>query len=219
MLYRFRRAKILILLAIFIFPAFFGCSSQSDEYTEHVVEFPASNSKKTGYNSAVYEIEPFELHFVLPKGWTVREKTADGKQPLYLYSGAFSRLYLFDTDDTCAGAVGYSTFQLYEGAEDNLQAIYSQIALGNGYRFDLRESYSVAASTDTTETGYMDVYYSKNFMQAFTEDPSERTNKGILSYDKTRLIYVALEFEGSALTDAEWETIAKSITVSSIREK
>ena len=58
MLYRFRRAKILILLAIFIFPAFFGCSSQSDEYTEHVVEFPASNSKKTGYNSAVYEIEP-----------------------------------------------------------------------------------------------------------------------------------------------------------------
>lgn len=72
----------------------------------------------------------------------------------YTYSGAFSRLYLFDTDDTCADAVGYSTFELYEGAEDNLQAIYSQIALGNGYRFDLRESYSVAASTDTTESKF-----------------------------------------------------------------
>ena len=115
---------------------------------------------------------------------------------------------------TLAPALWIQHFPAVRGAEDNLQAIYSQIALGNGYRFDLRESYSVAASTDTTETGYMDVYYSKNFMQAFTEDPSEKTNKGILSYDKTRLIYVALEFEGSALTDAEWETIAKSITVS-----
>jgi len=113
--------------------------------------------------------------------------------------------------------VGWLSIKLsyYFMAHEHLRGAYSQIALGNGYRFGLRESYVVAASTDTTGTGYMDVYYSGSFMRAFTEDPSERTNKGILSCDKTRLVYAALEFEDSALTDEEWETIAKSMSIKS----
>lgn len=201
---------------LFICSALFGCSVPSDDYAEQTITFTVSDTGKTEYNAAIFDIDPFELHFILPKGWTVRETAGDedsAEQLLYLYSGAFSKVYLFDVDNTCIGAVGYNAYELYEGAKDNPQAICGQIGLGNDYRFDIRKSYTVAASTEEAETACMDVYYSESFMGAYTDNPTEKNNKGILPYDKDRLVYVAFEFEDSSLNEDVWQTIAESMSI------
>ncbi len=114
--------------------------SQTDE--THTITFPTSDKGKTEFNAAAYEIAPFELSFVLPSGWVVKEREqpelADKEIAL---SGVWSIHDIYAPNGDRVGAVGYNTYEEYEGAEDNPQAIYNQIALGNNYRFDVRDSY------------------------------------------------------------------------------
>ena len=52
------------------------------------------------------------------------------------------------------------------------------------------------------------MYYS-----AAVNDGKEKRNKGIVSYNKDMLVYVAFEFDQEGLTDEKLESVAKSIEI------
>lgn len=58
-----------------------------------------------------------------------------------------------------------------------------------------------------TMSALTNVFYSA----AVTDDNSEKTNKGIVMYDLTHNVYVAIEFENDALSDEQYSYIANSL--------
>lgn len=209
-----------------------------NNYTEHIITFPVSDRGKTNENAAGFDIMPFDISFVLPKGWTMQEAAIQeiGKfSPHYLNYLLWSIVDIFDDTGECVGAIGYNTYELYEGAEDNPQAIYGWIALGNGYHFDAQEAYTPVATTDAMSTAMTDVLYSASFLSAadpddlininkgllspdnsaenhYREDEGyARINKGILSCNKDFLVYIAAELDRDMITNEQLQTIAQSI--------
>ena len=115
---------------------------------------------------------------------------------------------ILNEDKDLVGVAGYNKYEVYEGAENEPAAIYNQIALGNDYHFDVRETYKVINETKTGATAVTDVYYS-----ATVNDGKEKRNKGIVSYNKDMLVYVAFEFDQERITDEQLESVAKSIEI------
>lgn len=89
-------------------------------------------------------------------------------------------------------------------------AIYNQIALGNDYRFDVNDSYSVVKKVDAGETATVDVYYSPSLSAPSDTDSDPKINYGILSYNSDKFVYIAFEFD-SSVTDETIKYIANSI--------
>jgi ABC-type phosphate transport system substrate-binding protein len=178
------------------------------EYAPYkTVTFPASDRGRTEFNTQIYDVEPFDVRIQLPSGWSFGEKGA-GAEPggLFPLISVWSVKDIFDEDDEIIGVMGFNTYEEYEGAEDDPRAIYGQIALGNGYHFDVRESYTVVREAEAGKTATADVYYS-----ASINNGKEKTNRGIVSYDKDRLVYIAIEFDYDMVTAEQLESIARSI--------
>ncbi len=178
---------------------------QPDE--THTITFPTSDKGKTEFNAAAYEIAPFELSFALPAGWSVKER----EQPELVddeiaLSGVWSIHDIYAPNGDRVGAVGYNTYEEYEGAEDNPQAIYNQIALGNNYRFNVRDSYTKVKQAEYGITAKCDVYYSANM-----NDGAEKPNYGVVSNHKDLLVYVAMEFISDGFSERRVRQIAESI--------
>ena len=177
--------------------------ASAEGYTARLAAFPASDFGRTEYNEAIYAIEPFSLSFALPEGWSAAEnQEPTGMDLLPL----FSKYELRSADGECVGMLGYTTYEPYEGAEDDPRAIYSQIALGNHYQFDVRESYRPVTESENGVTALCDVYYS-----ALTGEGEEKYNRGIVAYDRELLVYVAFELDAEKVTEAECEAIAASL--------
>jgi hypothetical protein len=174
--------------------------------TRMTVNFPVSERGRTEFNGAIYD-RPVSLSFLLPEGWTLKEREPAGEFPVDIaLSGVWSVLEILDGGGGQIGAVGYNIYEEYEGAEDLPQAIYNQIALGNNYSFDVRDSYRAVEETPRGVTAVCDVYYSANI-----NGGTEKTNKGIVSYNRDILAYVAFEFEADKISDGELQALAKSI--------
>lgn len=62
--------------------------------------------------------------------------------------------------------------------------------------------------TGTRVTAVTEVYWS-----ATVNDGKEKRNKGIVSYNKDMLVYVAFEFDQDRITDEQLESVAKSIEI------
>ena len=167
-----------------------------------IITFPVNDGE---YNAAMYEIEPFDFYLSLPDDWTFREWGASNTLALI---GVFSKRTIFNENNECVGAVGCNIYEPYEGAEEDPRAIYNQIALGNNYHFDVRDSYKVVSETDSGKTATADVYYSANI-----NNGAEKTNKGIVSYNKDFLVYIAMEFDSEKVTDEQIASIAKSVRI------
>ena len=120
----------------------------------------------------------------------------------------FSKYNILNEDKVLVGVAGYNKYEVYEGAENEPAAIYNQIALGNDYHFDVRDTYKVINETETGATAVTDVYYS-----AAVNDGKEKRNKGIVSYNKDMLVFVAFEFDQDRITDEQLESVAKSIEI------
>lgn len=58
---------------------------------------------------------------------------------------------ILNENNLCIGVAGYQTYESYEGADEDPGAIYHQIALGNDYQFDVRDSYEAVSETNTGE--------------------------------------------------------------------
>lgn len=170
-----------------------------DGYVLHQMVFPESDAEKTIFNKNIFEVTPFNIQVALPDGWFTGK--FESQTETYLYSGVWSRIAIYDEEENCVGAVGYNIFDLDEEAEDELMAIYNQIALGNDYQFNVKNSYTVVQKTDVGETATVDVYYSPVLATAPNSENTSKINHGILAYDGDASVYVAFEIDGSVSED------------------
>jgi len=212
------KKKNILAFVIVLIMGVTACSSVSpasqasddlpDGYTLQQVGFPESDTEKTDMNKDIFEITPFNIQVALPSEWSVGE--FDSHAETYLYNGVWSRVAIFDQEGNCVGAVGYNIFETDEETEGEPMAIYNQIALGNDYQFDVRDSYIVVKKSDAGETATVDVYYSPVFSDSSGSENDSKTNYGILSYNRDRSVYVALEFD-SSISDEMITNIANSV--------
>ena len=193
---------LLILIAI-VFVMSCGHSSGS---SIAILTFPVDDYAKTEFNARVYAEKPFSLSLTLPDGWSIKKQEATEDE--FKLLSVFSKYNILNEDKILVGVAGYNKYEVYEGAENEPAAIYNQIALGNDYQFDVRETYKVMNETKTGVTAVTDVYYS-----AAVNDGKEKRNKGIVSYNKDMSVYVAFEFNQARITDEQLESVAKSIEI------
>lgn len=159
-----------------------------------------------------YTMEAFTLRLTLPQGWFLEKRGLTATDITTLRSkeiiGTFLTTYIFNEDGICVGKMGCNYYDLYEGEEDNPQAIYNQVALGNHYQFDVRNSYEVICQSDVIETATADVLY----MEPANDGGDTAANYGILSRSREGRVYVALEFESGLVSEEEVLAIAESIS-------
>ena len=159
-----------------------------------------------------YTMEAFTLRLTLPQGWFLEKRGLTATDITTLRSkeiiGTFLTTYVFNEDGICVGKMGCNYYDLYEGEEDNPQAIYNQVALGNHYQFDVRNSYEVICRSDVIETATADVLY----MEPANDGGDTTANYGILSRSREGRVYVALEFESGLVSEEEVLAIAESIS-------
>lgn len=157
-------------------------------------------------------MNPFTVRLSLPSGWVLGKRDLGAEDIANLnvkeVIGAFLTTYIFDEEGICVGKLGCNYYELYEGAEDNPQAIYNQVALGNHYQFDVRNTYEIIRSNDMIETGMADVLYS----ELANDGGNTTSNYGILSRSKESLVYVALELEKNLISKETAAIIAESIS-------
>lgn len=183
-------------------------SEWSDGYVLHQIVFPESDAEKKNLNKHIFDITPFNIQVALPEGWFAGE--FDSQAETYLYSGVWSRVAIYDKEENCVGAVGYNIFESDEETEGERMAIYNQIALGNDYQFDVKNSYTVVKKSDVGETAIVDVYYSPVLFASSDSESDPKINYGVLSYNSDKSVYVAFEFD-SSVTDETIAYIANSV--------
>ncbi|MCH5348594.1 MAG: hypothetical protein J1E40_04660 [Oscillospiraceae bacterium] len=178
------------------------------EWSEITLEFPSGNDEITEYNKDILSVDRFTADLSLPSGWDVRSESPSGTK--YLNAGVFSVRYIYNENDNCIGSLGYNVIPDLSEEESKIPAaVYNQIALGNGYQFNVRNRYDIVQSSDTSETALTDVYYS----DSFNDGNGEKTNKGIVIQDTSAGVYIAAEFESDALTDEQHTKIAESLKI------
>lgn len=200
-----------------------GFDAQSDNseiLSAQTITFPVSDARKTESNTEIFDVEPFTLSMKLPKGWILTGRSQDTK--IFPLIGVWSVMEIYNKNNEYVGAVGYNIYEEYEGAEKVPQAIYSQIALGNGYFFDARPkenggSYTPISEKENGVTAITDVYYAAYLSNDLGYGENEKYNKGILSYNDTLLVYVAFEFDADSLSDEELSAIAQSIDIQPVQ--
>ncbi len=130
---------------------------------------------------------------------------------LYLYNGTEDRHFLRDGQGKIVGAFGCMPYGEVPGEESDPRAVYSQIAIGDGYRFDVQDSYTRVSEREFGENARVDVLYSQSFLRPFLEEAQEKRNEGFLSYDRALGVYAAVELEPGVLTEEEMDTLARSL--------
>ena len=157
-------------------------------------------------------MNPFTVRLLLPQGWVIGERDLEAEDIVNLdvkeILGAFLTTYIFDEDGICVGKMGCNFYEIYEGAEDLPQAIYNQVALGNHYQFDVRNSYEIISRSNMIETATADVLH----MESANDGGNVYTNYGILSRSREDLVYVALELESGLVSKEDVTALAESIS-------
>lgn len=176
---------------------------------QYQLTFPTNDAEKTEDNAQIFEITPFDVQFQLPAEWYL-SGSPDGS---YLYSGLWSRVWIYD-GDVCVGAVGYNVYEPDEVVAGEPMSIYSQLALGNDYQFDVRGTYSVVNKAEQYETAAVDVWYAPGFAGHGDDNEEGSTNYGILSCALDQPVYVAFEFGSDVVTEQEVAQIAQSVVLS-----
>ena len=185
-------------------------------YAARKIKFPVNQKGKTKYNARVYEIKPFRLSFALPKSWSIKAakyQSEDKNKPQYFNGNIYSVMNVFD-GNKLVGAIGYNTYKPYKGAEDNPKAIFSEIAMGSGYHFEIADNYKPVRTTGASITAITDVYYSSAFLKGYGINSGEKRNWGILSHNRKLLVYVAAEFDKKTVPKVKISAIAKSFKIS-----
>ena len=166
------------------------------------VSFPGDLSERDEDNAAVFDIDTFFVSFVLPEGWTVNP-AADLRT--YDCPGLFSKAGIRNEKGILAGIVGYNR---YDRAEDDPRVVYNQIALGNHYQFDVRDSYKVVKSAPEGTTARCTVYRSAQMTGG-----AETANHGIVSCNKELGVYIVMELFSGELSDDQLTDIAESVLI------
>lgn len=197
-------------------------SSESD-YVMHNLIFPWNMSGKNSSNAPVYEVEPFVLSFLLPKGWKCLSRPAVSELYLDAKNGTdtgvgvvYSIYWIYDETDVCVGAVGYDLYRAFSSHEDDPDAIYSMINDDEYYRFATDEYYYPVYSGTSNVTALTQVLVSAEWLKSYgVQRASDRLHIGILSYDKDCGVYAAFDIFPESLNSIELMDVAGSIRFSS----
>ncbi len=212
---RFLKLLSAAVSAVMIFSC---CTANADESNDNAdktfyaacIGFPWGTDEITEYNKHIFDIDKFEVSFSVPlKNQSLSWNVSDEASPEYPLTGAWSVRYFYSADGKCVGAIGYNIIpELSEEEKKIPAAIYNQIALGNDYQFAVRARYDIVKSDDNSETALTEVYHS----DVVTGD-GEKVNKGILMLDREKGVYVAAEFDSTAITDEQHRKIAESMKI------
>lgn len=176
-------------------------------YNEQNVDYLAYQDGSTENSGGA---TPFTMRLSLPDGWTVRKPEKE-EQTIPLMA---MEIY---NDDTVIGSVGYMTFEISPGTnEENFhRMIYNQLMLGSVINWD--NDYTPVTMTETacTATCQVMVKYPKEG-QSMAE-AEEVFTPAILSYEEKLLVYIGMSFEQGAVTDEQLAVIAKSIRLLSVQ--
>lgn len=113
-------------------------TSELKDYLSKSVEHLVTLDNQDG--KLAIPVQELKVKMFLPKGWTL--KKAKAKTPLNIYDLALDgtgRHEVYDDKNKLALAFSYMPYEDYPGEEDNLQAIYNAVALGNHYHFIVRK--------------------------------------------------------------------------------
>ena len=198
-----------------------------DKYEETTIFFPENKKGKTELNADHYDINPFAVRMVLPKGWTY-QNYYDGDEsfpPMGLdipnYDGVtnlWSTLWFFDAEGKCVGAIGYEIFEEYinfaEFTTPNIGAIYCRIDFGHCC-VAVQEQYDIVPNQWDNETAITHSSYDYRYVPEEVYDELaneyEYINPAVVSYDYDAEVYIAMEFDHRYVDNDLVAEIAKSI--------
>lgn len=148
----------------------------------------------------------------LPQGWDLQhrsKKNGIDLRPLGLtgMDETYPIYDLYDAEDRLVGALGCRYYEPYEQDADSVAVVYSLLRLGSVYRFDTESRYDVVRTQDTGNTAVTLVV----FQNGAEDDP--HTNWGILSYDREKLRFLAMELDSSCVSEAEVYQIAQTLCI------
>lgn len=217
-----------VSLVFVILVALTGCIGFGPIQTKDgktIVAFPNSDFDKNEYTGPwAFDIRPFQIEMELPQGWSCRQPDIDEqiKNKQYLYSYNISRytfcaIDIYDENGTNVGAFGYTVNSEPPENPDFPPYVFSQVS-GNTYGFkvdarfkfpDYEERFDIVADNGVVYTALTTVYQSGVWINNPTGH--ERFNPGILSYNRSRDIFIAMELDGELVSEEQVQAIAESI--------
>lgn len=188
-------------------------SSPSDEVEPQAPEITAQQAE----GLLLFETEDPNYGIVgvsvsLPQGWDIQhrsKKNGVDLRPLGLtgMDETYPIYDLYDAEDRLVGALGCRYYEPYEQDADSVAVVYSLLRLGSVYRFDTESRYDVVRTQDTGNTAVTLVV----FQNGAEDEP--HTNWGILSYDREKLCFLAVELDSSCVSEAEVYQIAQTLCI------
>ena len=166
--------------------------------------FPLYEDEKTAYNAEVFA-QQVRVSFPRAAEWELRRAGEDS----LLMNGAWSQVDIYD-GDALIGTLGYNVIPGEADETDDLMAVYSQIALGNGYQFAVRDSYEAVRTWETGESALVDVYYAPGVSGRY---PDGQINRGVVAYDRETGTFVAFDLDAGQVTEQQARRIAEQLVL------
>lgn len=204
---------VCLVAAVAVVAAAVGLLANPPGQNSDGILFPAYTDGKDENNAGVYNTAAFTLNGALPKGWSVQLPDEDDRGPA---PNGFTPVYL-TKDGAVMATVAFGTFEEYDGEippEDYYKMVYAPLRLGSLYRWDY---YIPVATTDTAESALATVFVSQETPGTAAAAWPVVEYDGILAYDKTLGVYIAIQFEEGALGNTERIDFAKSISLTPAR--
>ena len=201
------------------------CSVNNDDgrYVGFVVELTRTDTDGTKHG--------YDVRFILPTGWYCLTIPYSDEAYLGSTKGSkaymfASRLFIYDDEDSCVGAVGLGSsirsMAEYEGDEKRgVNEFYHGINSDPDYRFATDEYYLIVARStlqfsdrfdEANTNAITEVYYSKEYLCSLGYNfESDKMNVGILSSRPGDKCFVAFEFYYRILDMLTLNDIARSV--------
>ncbi len=147
------------------------------------------------------------IDILLPADWTIFYGYGQYEVPPYEAYAAFFR------DGECVGNIGFLQYELPEGDDLPVQAIFHQITMGAVKVWNIHQHFDTVTSEAAAHcTALTSVLYSAKLFQ----DGRDRMNSGIVTYHPENEMYFALELidgykERQLLTEEQLRITAESI--------
>ena len=180
-------------------------AGKEEDYTLHSLILP------TGGRSAeeLSQLEPFEIRFLLPNGWTIVTDEADDallKKSRTATEQLYQAAAFFDGEEVLAATLGFSAYDPKLTAEHDYKRILAPLASGErAYLIEsaCRPFYSSAASNMTMLCQ----------VRSGIDDGAVSYSPAVIAIDPERGVYVAVEFAASRVNALELMDFAESLCV------
>lgn len=182
---------------------------KSDALT--ALTFPAWSGEGSGYAPEVYDTVPFTLLVRLPQGWTAAIPPEEER----VQTSPATPVSLCNAEGVHCGYAGFGVIN--DPGEDipqeaYYQAVYPELRLS---RMCVWDDYTPISTNENTETALSTVYYVTPVEGEPAAAWPQDTALGILHYDKSLGVWVAIYLDKDCVTEEERLAIAESVRLTS----